>query len=53
MWTGELGEIYTTKHRIELKDSAKTVYQAPYRAGHRAREVEKNEIERMLKAGVI
>ena len=53
MWTGELGKIGATKHRIELKPDARPIYQAPYRAGPSAREKEKTEIDRMLRAGVI
>jgi hypothetical protein len=53
MWTGQLGEINITQHRIDLVPDAKPVYQAPYRAGVKGRKVEKEEVERMLKAGVI
>jgi hypothetical protein len=49
MWDGNLGEINTTPHRIELTPGAKPVFQPPYRAGKAGREVEKREIERMLK----
>ena len=53
MWSGRLGKIGATKHRIELKPGARPIYQAPYRAGPIAREKEKTEIDRMLRAGVI
>jgi hypothetical protein len=53
MWTGSLGEISITKHLIQLQSGAKPVYQPPYRAGVKAREVEKAEVDRMLAAGVI
>jgi hypothetical protein len=53
MWNGKLGEIKVTEHRIELQPGARPVYQAPYRAGRQGREVEKEEVERMLKTGVI
>ena len=46
-------QIASAKHRIDLEDGARPVYQPPYRAGHGARAVEKTEIERMLKDGVI
>jgi hypothetical protein len=46
-----LGVIQVTKHRIEAKDNP--VFQHPCRAGPEAREVEKVEVERMLKLGVI
>ena len=53
MWTGRLRNIWATKHRIELKPGDRSIYQAPYRAGLTAREKEKTETGRMLRAGVI
>ena len=53
MWPGRLGTIASAKHRIDLDDGAQPVSQPPYRAVHRARAVEKTEIDRMLKEGVI
>jgi hypothetical protein len=53
MWAGSLGEIYITQHRMELQKDAKHIYQAPYRAGSKAREVERIEVDRMLQEGVI
>ena len=53
MWTGRLGKIGPTKHRIGLKPGSRPIYQAPYRAGLTAREKEKTETDRMLRAGVI
>ena len=53
MWSGRLGTIKAAKHRIDLEEGAKPVYQPPYRAGHRARGIEKAEIGRMLQEGVI
>lgn len=53
MWAGSLGEISITQHRIELQKDAKPIYQAPYRAGSKAREVERIEVDRMLQEGVI
>jgi hypothetical protein len=32
MWCGNLGEINTTPHRIELSPGAQAVFQSPYRA---------------------
>ena len=43
MWSGRLGNISAAKHRIDLTPDAKPVYQVLYRAGHRAREIEKRE----------
>ena len=53
MWSGRLGTIKAAKHRIDLEEGAQPVYQPPYRAGHRARGIEKAEIGRMLQEGVI
>ena len=53
MWSGRLGKIGATKHRIELKPGARSIYQAPCRAGPIAREKEKTEIDCMLRTGVI
>ena len=53
MWSGRLGKIDATKHRMELKLGARPIYQAPYRARPIARGKEKKEIDRVLRAGVI
>ena len=53
MWSGHLGEISATEHRIELKPDTKPVRQAPYRAGHKNREIITAQVQEMLKAGVI
>lgn len=53
MWSGTLGTIKATQHRIDLTPGANPVYQPPYRAGPAARVTEKTEVQRMLQAGVI
>jgi hypothetical protein len=53
MWDGRLGEVSATKHRIDLVPGARPIHSLPYRAGHRAREIEKQEIDKMLRQGVI
>ena len=53
MCDGRLGHITVAKHRIDLKPNSKPVYQAPYRAGPKQRELEREQIETMLKADVI
>ena len=53
MWDGSLGEISTIEHRIDLTPDAKPVRSALYRAGPKARKAESEEVERMLRAGVI
>ena len=53
MWSGALGEITLTEHRIDLKEGSKPLAQQPYRAGFREREVIAQEVEKMLRAGVI
>jgi hypothetical protein len=53
MWDGHLGEVTATQHRIDLIPGDKPVHSQPYRAGTRAREIEKAEIEKILAQGVI
>lgn len=53
MWDGRLGKIAATEHRIDLKNDVQPVRQNPYRSGHKEREFAREEIEKMLKAGVI
>ena len=54
MWRpGHLGEITATEHRIRLAPGTKPIRQAPYRQGHRGRDVQAGEIAKMLEAGVI
>jgi hypothetical protein len=53
MWSGQLGELSIIKHHIDLQENAKPAYQAPYRAGKQSREIERQEVDRMFKAGVI
>ena len=53
MWSGDLGEINTTEHYIDLLPGARPVAQHPYRAGPRAREIEQQEVDKMLQSGVI
>ena len=53
MWTGELGSVKVTQHRIKLKPDPKPVFSQPYRAGPKAREVEEQEVNKMLDADVI
>lgn len=48
MWDGSLGEIETTKHRIELVPGTRPVAQAPYCAGHNSRKIEGQEVPKML-----
>lgn len=53
MWSGQLGEITVTEHHIDLVKGARPFKSHPYRAGPKARELEKFEIDKQLKAGVI
>ena len=53
MWDGSIGEISTVNHHIHLQPGTRPIAQHPYRAGPRAREAEKAEVDRMLEAGVI
>jgi RNase H-like domain found in reverse transcriptase/Reverse transcriptase (RNA-dependent DNA polymerase)/Integrase zinc binding domain/Integrase core domain/Chromo (CHRromatin Organisation MOdifier) domain len=53
MWDGRLGKVSATSHRIDLVPGTRPVHAQPYRAGGRAREVEREEIEKMMTQGVI
>ena len=53
MWDGRLEAVSATSHRIDLVPGARPVHAQPYRADGRAREVEQEEIEKMLTQGVI
>jgi len=54
MWDGNLGTISAVKHRIDLDPpDSQPVHSAPYRAGPATRQLEKNEIDKMLGMGVI
>jgi hypothetical protein len=41
MWSGNLGEIKVTSHRVELIPGAKPVLQPPYREGQKSRCIDK------------
>ena len=54
MWRpGQLGETKATEQRIELAPGTTPIRQAPYRQSHRGRDVQAEEIKKMLEAGVI
>ena len=53
MWQGQLGKISVTEHRIKPKEGSEPVYCQPYRAGPRAREAERKQVQDMLQSGVI
>jgi hypothetical protein len=53
MWDGHLGTVKATSHRIEILTGAKKIHSQPYRAVHRARAAEKEEIDKMVAQGVI
>ncbi|CAN8063812.1 unnamed protein product [Agarophyton chilense] len=53
MWSGHLGQIKATQHRMGLLPDSKPIYQQPYRAGPKAREIELKEVERMLEEGAV
>jgi RNase H-like domain found in reverse transcriptase/Reverse transcriptase (RNA-dependent DNA polymerase)/Integrase zinc binding domain/Integrase core domain/Chromo (CHRromatin Organisation MOdifier) domain/Retroviral aspartyl protease len=53
MWDGHLGTFTATSHRIQLVPDAHPVHCQPYRAGPRARAAEHEEVQKMLKAGVV
>ena len=53
IWNGSLGEITTIEHRIDLVPGSRPVSSVPYRAGPKAQKAEQDEVDRMLRAGVI
>ena len=54
MWRPDhLGEITATENRFDLAPGTKPIRQAPYRQGHRGRDVQAGEIAKMLEARVI
>jgi len=53
MWSGKLGKITATQHRIRLKPESEPIRQPPYRAGHKSREVITEQVKKMHTAGMI
>lgn len=53
MWDGTIGNIKTAGHQIELISGTRPIAQAPHRADHKGRGVEDQEIQRMLKTGLL
>ena len=53
LWSGQLGTVRLTEHRIKLKPDSEPVFSQPYRAGPKARDIEQEEVSKMLNAGVI
>jgi len=50
---GTLGSIDATVHRVEVQPGTKPIRQQPYRAGHHARDMIRDEVNRMLEAKVV
>ena len=53
MWDGHLGMIKATQHYIEITPESRPSFRPPYRASPAQRELEKQEIQKMLEANVI
>ena len=53
MFSGKLGTVHATEHRIELKSDTAPICQQPYRAGPEKREQIRKQIAYQLEAGVI
>ena len=53
MGSGKLGNLSVTQHRIELKTGSTPVHAQPYRAGPKARQVEEEQVSKILDAEVI
>lgn len=52
-WSGKVGEINVTEMRIGLIPYAKTFKSPPFRAGPKTLDIERAEINKQLKLGVI
>ncbi|CAN8076123.1 unnamed protein product [Agarophyton chilense] len=53
MWNGKLGEISATEHHLDLVPGSRPISQPPYRAGPRTRQIEEENVSKMLEEGVI
>ncbi len=53
LWFGDIGTIRNTVRRIEIIPGAQPLLQMPYRQGSNGQLIEKKEVNRILKAGVI
>lgn len=54
MWMGRVGHVTNATHRVELDSPATSLIpSAPYRAGLKATDFEKNEIDNMLSINVV
>ena len=53
LWSGALGIIWETEHRIPLEPGTKPIRSMPYRKGPAMRESVAKEVKKRLKAGVI
>ena len=53
MWSGELGTVKLGEHRIDTDPNARPYRSQPYRAGLNDREIQRYEVQRQLKLGVI
>ena len=53
LWSEQLGTVRLREHRIKLKPDSEPVFSQPYGAGPKARDIEPEEVSKMLSAGVI
>lgn len=53
IWSGNVGDIVTTKHHIDLPPGTRPIAQHPYRADPRMREIEPQQVDTMLEKGLI
>lgn len=53
MWDGRLGKVQKVKHSIKTDpEDTRPIKSAPYRAGPKGRELEKEEIEKLVSMNV-
>ena len=53
MWSGDLGKIRATEHKIDLKPDTRSLHQHPYRVGTESLKVLEDHINLQLAADVI
>lgn len=52
MWDENLGRVSVTKHRIQLPKETAPIHLHFYRAGPRQRQLESDEVDKMLKENI-
>lgn len=53
VYSGKLGTIKATNYRIEITHGARLLYQKTYRASMKTRDIDRQEVDRLLKKDII